>query len=138
MQNKYPIFNDTYEIIEQLGHGNSAKVYLCREIENPNKLVALKLFRSRFLKKDQKGIKRIENEITILNGLKHDHVNRLIGYGSAGKIVKLSGRVITNLIYMVLEFAPKMLYDICDSQGAMGEDAGKMFMAQILSALKYF
>ena len=32
---KWPIFNGEYEIIENLGSGNTAKVYLGRSIKNP-------------------------------------------------------------------------------------------------------
>lgn len=79
----------------------------------------------------------IENEITILNGLRHANINKLLGYGSAGKIQKISGREVNGLIYMLLEYTPKMFYDICDQHGPMGENAGRMFMKQILDAMKY-
>lgn len=60
---KYPIFNEQYEIIDHLGEGKTSKVYLCREIDNPNKKVALKLIRNEFINSDPTAIKNIEREI---------------------------------------------------------------------------
>ena len=68
---KHPIFNDKYEIISSLGEGNTSKVYLCRLIENPKLEVALKLLREEFLQRDEDSIKSVEQEIQILQGLKH-------------------------------------------------------------------
>jgi serine/threonine protein kinase len=60
---KYPIFNDKYEIIDHLGEGKTSKVYLCRELNNPSKKVALKLIRNEFINSDSGAIQNIEREI---------------------------------------------------------------------------
>jgi len=65
----YPVFNEQYEIIDHLGEGKTSKVYLCREIANPEKKVALKLIRNEFIHSDSAAISNIENEIRILYGL---------------------------------------------------------------------
>lgn len=57
---KHPIFNDEYEILSSLGEGNTSKVYLCRSIENPKKMIALKLLREEFLTRDSDSIKAVE------------------------------------------------------------------------------
>jgi len=50
-------------------------------------------------------------------------------YGDAGKVVKPSGRVIDNIVYIVMEFVQGgLLFDLCQSMGAMGEDAGRFFL----------
>jgi len=46
---KHPIFNNEYEILQSLGEGNTSKVYMARNIKNPNQVVALKLLREEFL-----------------------------------------------------------------------------------------
>jgi len=79
---------------------------LCREIGNPHKKVALKLFREGYLQRNSDAIKTIEQEIQILYGLDHANINQIIGYGSDGKVVKGSGRTITNLIYILVQYVP--------------------------------
>ena len=68
---KHPIFNNEYEILSSLGEGNTSKVYLARSIADPSKQVALKLLREEFLQRDADSIKSVEQEIQILQGLKH-------------------------------------------------------------------
>lgn len=59
-------------------------------------------------------------------------------YGDAGQVVKPSGRVIENLVYIVMEFVQGgLLFDLCQTMGAMGEDAGRFFLAQMLDSLDY-
>lgn len=60
---KYSIFNDEYNVIESLGEGKTSRVYLCTELKDPKKKVALKLVRQDFLSKDKAAIKSIEQEI---------------------------------------------------------------------------
>jgi len=89
---KHPIFNNEYEIMQSLGEGNTSKVYLAKNINDPKKVVALKLLREEFLQRDSDSIKAVEQEIQILQGLKHESIIQIVGYGSDGKVVKPSGR----------------------------------------------
>lgn len=77
-------------------------------------MAALKLVKQEYLDKDEESIKSIEREIQILNGLNHNHVNKIIGYGSDGKVLKPSGREIKNLVYLLLEYVPGgLFFDMC-------------------------
>ena len=135
---KHPIFNDQYEILSSLGEGNTSKVYLCRSIENPKEMMALKLLRDEFLSRDDKSIKAVEKEIQILQGLKHKHIVNILGYGSEGHVKKPSGREIKNLVYIMLEYIPGgLLFDLCQTLGGMGEDGGRYFLSQMLDTLEY-
>ena len=89
---KHPIFNNEYEIMQSLGEGNTSKVYLAKSLNDPKKVVALKLLREEFLQRDSDSIKAVEQEIQILQGLKHENIIQIVGYGSDGKVVKPSGR----------------------------------------------
>ena len=60
---KHPVFNNEYEIVSSLGEGNTSKVYMARSLNDPKKVVALKLLREEFLQRDQDSIKSVENEI---------------------------------------------------------------------------
>ena len=57
---KYPVFNNQYEILSSLGEGNTSKVYMARNIEDPKKIVALKLLKEEFLQRDAESIKSVE------------------------------------------------------------------------------
>lgn len=85
--------------------------------------------REEYLSKDADAIKTVENEIEILQGLKHETIVNILGYGSDGKVVKPSGRVISNLVYIILEYVSGgLFFDICQTLGDMGEEAGRFFM----------
>lgn len=53
----------------------------------------------------------------------------MMDFGDAGQVVKPSGRVINNLVFIVMEYVSGgLLFDLCQTMGAMGEDAGRFFM----------
>jgi len=135
---KHPIFNREYEILSSLGEGNTSKVYLCRSLKDPKKKIALKLLREEFLQRDGDSIKSVEQEIQILQGLTHTNIVSIQGYGSDGYVKKPSGREIKNLVYILLEYIPGgLLFDLCQTCGGMGEDAGRYFLTQMLDVLGY-
>ena len=135
---KHPVFNKEYEILSSLGEGNTSKVYLCRSLADPKKQVALKLLREEFLSRDKDSVKAVEQEIQILQGLNHPNIVNILGYGSDGYVKKPSGREISNLVYIILEFVPGgLLFDLCQTLGGMGEEGGRFFLEQMLDVLEY-
>jgi serine/threonine protein kinase len=73
-----------------------------------------------------------------LKGLNHDNIVKLIDYGSEGTVKKKSGRVIEDLVYILMEHVSGgLLYDLCNQMGAMGEDSGRFFMHQLVDVLSY-
>lgn len=135
---KHPIFNSEYEIVGSLGEGNTSKVYLARSLSDPKKQVAIKLLREEFLQRDESSIKSVEKEIQILNGLKHSNIVNILGYGSDGHVKKPSGREIKNLVFIMLEYVTGgLLFDLCQTLGGMGEDAGRYFMTQLIDSIEY-
>ena len=137
-KNKHPIFNEKYEILSSLGEGNTSKVYLVRSLADPKKQFALKLLREEFLNRDKDSIKSVEQEIQILQGLKHQNIVNICGYGSDGHVKKPSGREIKNLVYILLEYVTGgLLFDLCQTVGGMGEDAGRYFLSQMIDVMGY-
>ena len=52
----------------------------------------------------------------------------MLGYGDSGEVVKPSGRLIDNLVYIMMDYVPcGLLFDLCQTMGAMGEHAGRFF-----------
>jgi len=134
---KHPIFNGEYEIIRSLGEGNTSKVYLARNIEDGN-CAALKILKEEFLRRDEESILSVHNEITILKNLNQIGIVQLYGYGDMGHVLKPSGRNIHNLVYLMMEYAPGgLLFDLCQTMGAMGEFTGRFLFTQLLDSLDY-
>ena len=110
---KHPIFNQEWEILSSLGEGNTSKVYKVRNIKTGG-FAALKLLREEFLQRDKSSIKSVEQEIQILEGLKHNNIVGILGFGSDGHVKKNSGREINGLVYIMLEFVSGgLLFDVC-------------------------
>jgi serine/threonine protein kinase len=62
----------------------------------------------------------------------------IISYGSDGHVLKPSGREIKNLVYIMLEYVTGgLLFDLCQTVGGMGEDAGRYFLSQMVEVLGY-
>lgn len=100
--------------------------------------MAIKILKEEFLRRDEDSILSVQNEITILKNLNHMGIIRMVDFGDAGQVVKPSGRVINNLVFIVMEYvAGGLLFDLCQTMGAMGEDAGRFFMSQLVSSLDY-
>jgi len=134
---KHPIFNDKYEILKSLGEGNTSKVYLGK-LFGTEQYAAIKILKEEFLRRDNDSILSVHNEITILKNLQHQGIINMYEYGDAGKVVKPSGRVIDNIVYIVMEFVQGgLLFDLCQSMGAMGEDAGRFFLTQMLDSVDF-
>ena len=74
----------------------------------------------------------------MLAALSHKNIVRLLDYGSDGHIVKTSGRILDNLVYIALEYVEGgLLFDLCKSGGALGEDAGRYLFKQLVDSMKY-
>jgi serine/threonine protein kinase len=81
---------------------------------NTENYAAIKILKEEFLRRDQDSILSVHNEITILKNLQHSGVIKMLGYGDSGKVVKPSGRVIDNLVFITMEFVQGgLLFDLC-------------------------
>lgn len=134
----HPVFNAKYEILKSLGEGNTSKVYLGKLIGGTEEYAAIKILKEEFLRRDSDSILSVHNEITILKNLEHSGIINMVEYGDSGQVVKPSGRVIDNLVFIVMEFVQGgLLFDLCQTMGAMGEDAGRFFLHQMLESVDY-
>ena len=53
-------------------------------------------------------------------------------------MLKPTGRIINNLVYITMEYVEGgLLFDLCQNMGAMGEDAGRFFLHQMLNSVEY-
>lgn len=62
----------------------------------------------------------------------------MLDYGDSGQVLKPSGRVIDNLVFILMEFVQGgLLFDLCQTMGAMGEDVGRFFFKQMVESMEY-
>ena len=101
---KHPIFNGRFEILKSLGEGNTSKVYLARDLLDANCFVAIKILKEEFLRRDNDSILSVHNEITILKNLNHQGIIKMLEYGDSGQVLKPSGRLIENLVFIMMEY----------------------------------
>ena len=138
LPNQYPIFNQQFNIIKSLGEGHTSKVYLGQSIANPSIQIAIKILKEDYLSREKNSIQSVENEIKILQLLKHQGIIGMLECGDKGTVLKPSGRILDNLVYIVMEFVQGgLLFDVCQLMGAMGEDVGRFFAHQMLDAMEY-
>jgi serine/threonine protein kinase len=73
-----------------------------------------------------------------MGAMKHKHVVQIEGYGDDGVVIKQSGRMIKNIVYILMEYiCGGILFDVCQTHGRLGEDIGRYFFNQILDVMEY-
>ena len=52
--------------------------------------------------------------------------------------MKPCGKILDKMVYLVLDYVPGgIFFDTCKTAGAMGESAGRFFLAHLADALDY-
>ena len=130
------IFNQKYELLKSLGEGMAAKVYLAHTLEDQEK-VAIKILKTNSRMSHKMAIEALKPEILALDKLSHSGIVKMLDYGYDGTLEKKSGRVIENLVFVVMEYVEGGLFDLCQAVGGFGEDAGRFFMNQMLDSIEH-
>lgn len=100
--------------------------------------MAIKLLKEEFLKRENDSLLSVHNEITILKSMHNNGIVRMLDYGDKGSCIKPSGRLISDLVYITMEYVSGgLLFDMCQVIGAMGEDVGRFFAHQMLDSIEY-
>lgn len=59
-------------------------------------------------------------------------------YGTEGEIVKPSGKVIKDIVYITMEYVSGgLMFNLCQDLGGMGEDVGRLFFRQLIRVMDY-
>ena len=79
----------------------------------------------------------VQNEVSILKGLNHKGIVKLIEFGEKGCVQKSSGQITDNLVYLLMEYIPGgTLFNLCERSGQMGEDIGRFFLHQFVDVIQ--
>jgi len=77
-------------------------------------------------------------EVAVLETLKHKNIVGIFDYGDDGRIVKASGKVKENVVYIVLEYvAGGLLFEVCQDLGPLGEDVARVFFKEIVDSIDF-
>ena len=113
-----------YEILEQIGEGGMATVYLARQ-QSMNRQVALKVLPRQFLK-DDTYIQRFHQEVEIVSQLEHRNIVPVYDYG------EYDGQP-----YIVMRYMPAGSVDDILKIGAVDADTMLSIITQVSPALDY-
>ena len=135
-RSSYRVFNNRYHVLQELGEGMTAKVFLGREIET-QKLVAIKFLMKSHLSKSTSRVADFRREIDILSKLDHEGIVNMIEAGEDGILQGTNQTTKYDISYIVMDYYPDEFFNFCINMGAMGEDAGRFFLSQLLDTLEY-
>ncbi|KAI4925750.1 uncharacterized protein J4E92_006486 [Alternaria infectoria] len=117
---------DTYNIVGQIGKGAFATVYQLAEKMTGKLLAAKELEKRRFMKNGMLD-KKIDNEMKIMQDLRHPNIVQFQEYHDQG-----------DYLYIIMEFVRQGdLQGYLNNHGSMEEDVARSMAQQILSALSY-
>ena len=123
----FPVFNNKYLILNKLGEGMTAKVFLARDIETRQE-VAIKFLLKSHLGSNRDRVADFRREISILSELEHEGIVNMIESGEDGICIGKNHDVQFDISYIVLEYYSNEFFNFCLHLGAMGEEVGKYFL----------
>lgn len=114
-----------YRIMEQLGQGATAKVFL--GLDPNDKAYAIKVM-------NRDDVEMVKSELEALDNLNHPNIVNMVEYKTDGYFEKGSKK--TDISYIVLELADGgELIDYVMTNGAFEEKMSRFFFSQIIDTL---
>ena len=141
-KSKAVMIDQRFEIRKKIDEGTYAKVYLAQDWNKGGQQVVLKILRPRaYVKQSDK--QQVKKEIDNHAKLNHPNILRLLGHSYNG-IMHVKGALDgdNTYIYLVTEYLGRNYLNMFDliensSGNGFGEDAGRLFLLQMLDALEY-
>lgn len=115
-----------YQIVEHLGHGGMAEVYLCQQV-NLERQVALKILHP-FLAEDAGFVTRFQREARLVAALRHPNIVQVYDFDHNEEY---------GIYYMVMEYIPGATLKERLVAGDMPLEEGAAIVAAIADALDY-
>jgi len=136
------MIDQRFEIRKKIDEGTYAKVYLAQDWNKGGQQVVLKILRPRaYVKQSDK--QQVKKEIDNHAKLNHPNILRLLGHSYNG-IMHVKGALDgdNTYIYLVTEYLGRNYLNMFDliensSGNGFGEEAGRLFLLQMLDALEY-
>ena len=128
----YPILNYRYQLLKELGSGNTAQVFLASDLQNPGQLFAIKIVTEKWLAGSANSTEIFLAEANVsarLSQYGNESLVQVYGFGTNGCLSRSSDNMyMGNIHYLIMEYVLKgMLFDYVKEQGALGEDTTRYF-----------
>lgn len=136
------MIDQRYEIKKKIDEGTYAKVYLAQDWNKGGAYVVLKILRPRSYEKAADKI-QVKREIDNHGIINHKNILRMLGHSFNGimhvKGVADGDNTYTYLVTEYLGHNYVNFFDLIEASGGagFGEDAGRLFLRQMLDALEY-
>ena len=125
LYNRYPIINNRYHVIESLGSGGMASVYLAHD-EVLDRNVALKILSHRFAN-DEEFVERFRREARIVSALSHPNIASVYDLGETEN----------GSYYIAMEYVPGgTLRDLISQKSSLIPTKAVEIAIQVARALK--
>ena len=115
--------------MKHLGSGLTSEVLLCKDTDTGEEVAA------KILKQSHSRI-QFYSEVSILRkNQNHQRIVTLKDYGENGLIEFSDGSHESSVRFIITEYLPHSLFDVCNKIGPMGEEAGKFFLKSVVGVL---
>lgn len=93
-------------------------MYLAYGVEDPKQKFAVKILKNEYINSDEKAQESVVREVAVLETLKHKNIVQIYEFGDSGRIVKSSGKVKEDVVFIILEYvAGGLLFEVCQDIG---------------------
>jgi serine/threonine-protein kinase len=118
------VLKGIYRIVDKVGAGGFASVYLGRKLDS-NEVVAIKVLKQEYTD-NPRFVERFRREAAMVSRLQHDNIVRMLDYGVDGDVH-----------FLIMEFVQgKTLAEIMDERQALPVDEAVAIAIQVCRALE--
>lgn len=136
------MIDQRFEVKKKIDEGTYAKVYLAQDWNQGGKQVVLKILRPKAYVK-AKDKEQVKKEVENHGMLSHVNILNMLGHSFSG-VMHVKGKKDNDntYIYLVTEYLGRNflnMFDLIENSNGkgFGEDAGRLFLNQMLDALDY-
>ena len=139
------IIDSKYYLLQKIGKGSSAKVYLgiSKDSLNENEVSEMVFYSIKVIEPLKMDINMFKKEIDLLQRLNHENILKIYSYGMGTKEkIKNNQTIKKDIYYIVMEYLEhdeilKYITQVCPGENkGFGEDFGRLIFAQLLDGLE--
>ena len=139
------IIDSKYYLIQKIGNGSSAKVYLGvrKDAFESGDINQIKYYSIKVIDPSKININMLKKEVELLQKINHENILKIYDYGIGKKEkTKNNEKIEIDIYYLVMEYLEhdeflKYINKVCPRENkGFGEDFGRLIFAQLLNGLE--
>jgi serine/threonine protein kinase len=139
------IIDSKYYLIQKIGNGSSAKVYLgvSKDAFESGDMNQIKYYSIKVIDPSKTKINMFQKEVELLQKLNHENILKIYDYGMGKKEkTKNNKKIVKDIYYLVMEYLEhdeflKYINKVSPGENkGFGEDLGRLIFAQLLDGLE--